>query len=78
MSENENPFLSVQRHDEIVQLWEAIGKGCQIFYDKGACLLILRKGPEIYFLRPNEIKKSQKLQLKMKTYLVLDKLKRIL
>ena len=66
MSENENPFLSIQRHDEIIQLWEAIGKDCQIFYDKGSSLLILRKNTDIFFLRPNEIKKSQKCQLKSK------------
>jgi hypothetical protein len=69
MNENEHPFLSIQKHDEINQLWEVIGKGCQVFYDKGGNLLILRKGNEIYFLRPNEIKKSQKCQLKSKMYI---------
>lgn len=68
MSENEQPFLSVVNFNEIVDLWHNLGKDCQIFYDKGSTLLILRKSNEIYFLRPNEIKKSQKYQLKSKMY----------
>lgn len=68
MSEKENPFLAVHKYDEIINLWQTIGKGCQVFYDKGASILILKKNADIYFLRPNEIRKSQKFQLKTKMY----------
>lgn len=65
MNENQ-PFLCVNEYQEINDLWHGLGVESQIFYDKASPLLILRNKSDIFFLRPNEIKKSQKFQLKTK------------